>query len=324
MDHQSPVFKFHDYHPQQSDFRQDIIDAFASNPRRISPKYFYDERGSQLFEAICQTPEYYLTRTETDIIRANITDIAQCLGQGCLLVEPGSGNSRKVRELLTALKPHSYLPIDISRTYLYQEAQKIAAEFPWLNVHAVCSDFTMCLNIPVFPNGAHRVAFFPGSSIGNFEPDDAVHFLKNIAEMVGRQGGLLIGIDLKKDSAILSAAYNDAQGLTAAFNRNLLVRINRELGANFNIGNFSHHAFYNDARGRMEMHLKSDTDQIVIIDGQRFPIARGESIHTENSYKYCLEEFQALAMKAGFKAVKTWLDKDHFFSVHYFQTIDQN
>lgn len=318
MSKTATALKFQDNHPTQSDFAQEAIAGLMATPKKIAPKFFYDEAGSRLFDAICQTEEYYPTRTESRIIRQNVEDIAKHIGRGCLLVEPGSGNSAKVRELLEAVQPHSYLPMDISKAFLKKEAEKLNAEFPWLHVHAVCSDFTVSMDIPFYPAGVHRVAFFPGSSIGNFEPEDATAFLHSVREMVGDNGGLLIGVDLKKDTPTLNAAYNDQAGVTAKFNMNLLVRMNRELGANFDTQQFEHKAFYNEKLGRIEMHLVSLTDQSVSIGGNSIRFEANETIHTENSYKYSLAEFDNIARAAGFTREAVWTDPSDKFSLQYF------
>ena len=310
-------FQFFDQLPQIADFREDIIQGLSATEPYIQPKYFYDETGSKLFEQICTSQEYYPTRTEVSIIRDNIGDLVENLGRECLLIEPGSGDSYKVRLLLDALRPVAYLPIDISRRYLQDEAQKLAAEFTWLNVHAVCADFTGKLELPYHVEATNKVAFFPGSTIGNFMPEQAVKVLQEINDMVGPDGGLLIGVDLHKDSAILNAAYNDKAGFTAQFNLNLLCRINRELGANFNLQQFKHQAFFNEEKSRIEMHLLSLQDQQVNIDEHVFSFRKEQSILTEYSHKYTIEHFQQLAEQAGFSRVKTWTDDDQLFSVHY-------
>ncbi len=314
-----PRVAFYDQHPEPADFFGEVIDGLRHRPRRIAPKFFYDEEGSRLFDAICETPEYYPTRIEKRLLAEHAQDIARLMGRGCLLVEPGSGSSEKVRLLLNALQPSGYLPLDISKDYLIAAATNLSTEYPWLEVHAACVDFTNPLDLPYCPHGTHRVAFFPGSSIGNFDPDDAVEFMRNIARMVGRDGGLLIGVDLKKPTDILERAYNDAQGITAAFNLNLLTRINRELGATFDVRHFAHRAFYDAEHGRIEMHLVSTVPQRVAIGRERFVFEKGESIHTENSYKYAVEEFHALAAKAGFAPMQVWTDAASLFSVHYLQ-----
>ncbi len=310
-------YQFFDQHPEAADFFADVIQGLSAAKPYILPKYFYDETGSRLFEEICNCEEYYPTRTEVSIIRNNIDEIVETLGKDCLLIEPGSGDSYKVRLLLDALRPVAYLPIDISKRYLQDEAQKLAAEFTWLNVHAICADFTGKLRLPYHVQSTNKVAFFPGSTIGNFSPEQAVRVLEEIRIMVGDDGGLLIGVDLQKAPHILNAAYNDRAGFTAQFNKNLLVRMNRELGANFNADLFQHHAFYNEEECRIEMHLVSMQDQQVTIDDQCFSFKKEQSIVTEYSHKYSVANFQKLAEQAGFNVVKTWLDEDELFSVHY-------
>jgi dimethylhistidine N-methyltransferase len=321
-DTSSQRYQFFDQHPEMADFREDVIQGLSASEPYIPPKYFYDEIGSRLFEDICSTEEYYPTRTEVGIIRDNIDDIVNTLGKDCLLIEPGSGDSYKVRLLLDALRPIAYLPIDISRRYLQDEAQKLAAEFTWLNVHAVCADFTGKLELPYHVEAVNKVAFFPGSTIGNFLPEQAVTVLREIRMMVGDGGGLLIGVDLQKDSAILNAAYNDKEGFTEKFNKNLLLRINRELGADFDLDQFRHHAFFNEEKHRIEMHLVSLQSQQVTIGDQVFGFEKEQSILTEYSHKYTVEHFQRLAEDAGFCRVKTWLDEQQLFSVHYLRVSD--
>ncbi len=317
MTEPSQRYQFFDQHPEVADFRADVIQGLSAEQPYILPKYFYDETGSRIFEDICNCDEYYPTRTEVGIIRDNIDEIVETLGKDCLLIEPGSGDSYKVRLLLDALRPVAYLPIDISKRYLQGEAQKLAAEFTWLNVHAICADFTGKLRLPYHVQSTNKVAFFPGSTIGNFVPEQAVKVLEEIKMMVGDDGGLLIGVDLQKDPRILNAAYNDRAGFTAQFNKNLLLRINRELNADFNVDQFQHHAFYNEEKYRIEMHLVSMQDQQVVIDGQCLSFEKGQSIVTEYSHKYSVAHFQELAEQAGFNIIKTWLDDDQLFSVHY-------
>ena len=317
MTDSSQRYQFFDQHPEIADFRADIIQGLSAAQPYIQPKYFYDEAGSRLFEKICNTEEYYPTRTEVNIIRDNIDDIVEVLGKDCLLIEPGSGDSYKVRLLLDALRPIAYLPIDISKRYLQDEAKKLAAEFTWLNVHAVCADFTGKLELPYHVESTNKVAFFPGSTIGNFVPEQAIKVLEEIKVMVGDGGGLLIGVDLQKDIGILNAAYNDNKGYTAEFNKNLLKRINTELGADFNLEQFDHHAFFNSEKHRIEMHLISTQEQQVSIENQHFHFKKGQSILTEYSHKYTVEHFERLASQAGFQRIKTWLDEKQLFSVHY-------
>lgn len=313
------TIQFYDYHPKSADFYADVMHGLQQEQKILPPKYFYDQRGSQLFDAICELPEYYQTRTETDILQQNSEDISRCIGVDPLLIEPGSGSSHKVRVLLEELRPEVYLPMDISKKHLLQAAQNISEDYPWLDVCASCIDFTDQMQIPDdLSEIDNKVVFFPGSSIGNFEPTDAVGFLKNIAQLVGSGGGLLIGVDLKKDPQIIHAAYNDQQGVTADFNTNLLARINRELNANFEPENFSHEAFYNEQLGRIEMHLVSDKEQQIKIDSEVIDFTSGETIHTESSYKYTIEEFQELADQAGFSLKQYWVDAKQLFSVQYY------
>jgi dimethylhistidine N-methyltransferase len=308
--------EFHDLHPTPADLAAEVLAGLRRRPRSIPPKFFYDARGSQLFDAITRTPEYYPTRTEMAILRENAAAIARRVGTGSLLVEPGGGSCAKVRILLQGLRPCAYVPMDISREHLRVAAEQVAAEFPWLEVHAACTDFTRRLEVPAAVPEGPRVAFFPGSSIGNFDPEAAVEFMAAVAVLVGPGGFLLIGVDLKKDRAVLDAAYDDAAGVTAAFNLNLLTRINRELGADFDLAAWRHRAFYHEARGRIEMHLVSEPEQAVRVAGESFAFAPGETIHTENSYKHTVEEFQGLAARAGFQPEAVWTDRERLFSVH--------
>jgi dimethylhistidine N-methyltransferase len=315
------VFTFHDLAPSEESFRDAVLAGLGHEAKTLPCKFFYDARGSALFEEICEVPEYYLTRTEIAILEEHAGAIARHIGAHCRLVELGSGSSRKVRILLEALEaPAAYVPVDISREHLREAAARLAADFPDLDVIAVCADYTRAFALPPLPGPAgKRVGFFPGSTIGNFEPEAVVRFLAHCAELLGLEGEMLIGVDLKKDPSILNAAYNDRAGLNAAFNLNLLERINRELGGDIDIARFEHLAFYSEEKGRMELYLKSLADQTVHIAGHPFRFAEGERIHTENSYKYAIDEFRALAARAGFRAVQTWTDRDRLFSVHYFR-----
>jgi len=310
---------FTDYHPAPADFFAEVIHGLQQHPKAISPKFFYDTAGSSLFDAICELDEYYPTRTEMQILNDHAEEIADFIGEKSFVIEPGSGSSTKVRLLLDDLKPHTYMPLDISKQHLLQSAMQLAAEYPWLDIHAACADFTTQLVLPVQPDTANKVAFFPGSSIGNFEPLAARSFLAHLGDTIGIGGGLLIGVDLKKDIDLLNAAYNDSEGITAAFNLNLLARINRELHANFDPDNFEHRAFYNPEHGRIEMHLVSHRRHQVTVANDTFYFEPGESIHTESSYKYSINEFQLLAGTAGFRPIKVWTDVDRLFSVHYFE-----
>jgi len=307
---------FYDFHPPMADIRDEVLEGLSRDPKQIAPKYFYDQRGSQLFDAITELPEYYPTRTELDILECNGAQIAEFLGNDCLLMELGSGSSRKIRVLLDALQPAAYVPLDISRGHLLDAATTLARDYPQLQVHAACTDYSSDFELPDLPEHLPRAAFFPGSSIGNFEPDDARALLQRVGRHLGEDGKLLIGVDLKKDNATLHAAYNDARQLTAAFNLNLLERINRELDADFQLDCFEHLAFFNESAGRIEMHLRSTRDQQVRVAGQAIRFAAGESLHTENSYKYSIKEFRALAGDSGFVTEQVWTDENQLFSVH--------
>ena len=306
---------------EASDFYHEVIAGLGRSPKRVPPKYFYDEAGSRLFESICEQPEYYPTRVETGMLARYAEEIAAFIGNGCCLVEPGSGSCSKVRLLLDVLRPSRYIPMDISGAHLHEAAGRVANDFPWLDVHAVCADITRPVKLPGIAEGMQRVMFYPGSSIGNYEPIEATEFLSRLAGMAGQGGGLLIGVDLKKDSRVLNSAYNDANGVTADFNLNLLHRINRELDGNIDVDTFRHHAFYNENEGRIEMHLVSKCTQTLRIDGHSYDFAEGESIHTENSYKYTIAEFRALAEQAGFRSEAIWLDDEALFSLHYLSVV---
>ncbi len=315
---QQARIQFHDLHPTADDLRADVIVGLSNSPRNIPPKYFYDQNGSRLFDEITNTEEYYPTRTETQILKQYAKKIAEHIGTGSLLVEPGGGSCAKVRLLLEGLRPCAYVPMDISKDHLWIAAEQTAAEFPWLEVHAACTDFTQTMALPDNMPSGTRVAFFPGSSIGNFDPEGAIAFLSTVAAMVQKGGYLLIGVDVKKDEDVLHRAYNDVSGITARFNLNLLKRINRELAANFELSAWRHRAFYNAELGRIEMHLRSTIQQVVQIDDHEFFFDRDETIHTENSYKYDVDEFQEVAKRAGFVPEQVWMDKNKLFSVHLF------
>ena len=316
----SPRLHFHDFHPTVSDFREDVLKGLNAAQKYIAPKYFYDAQGSIIFDQICRLPEYYLTRTEIGLLQQHGTEIAEHIGPDSVLFELGSGNSRKVRLLLDAVRPYSYAPLDISKSHLFQSATMLANDYPWLEIHAICVDYAGSWILPPGLKGNRRIVFFPGSSIGNLGPEEAVDLLRKIAELVGENGGLLIGVDLIKDIKILEAAYNDLQKVTAAFNKNLLVRLNRELNANFQLDAFKHLAFYNQELNRIEMHLASNREQTIQIDEEYFRFGEGETIHTENSHKYSLTGFHSLAGLAGFYPVNVWTDPNNFFSLQYLQT----
>lgn len=294
-------------------FAQDLVAGLRA--RRVAPKWFYDAEGSRLFERICETPEYYPTRTELALLDRHAPAFAALIGPGAEIVEFGAGASRKVRVLLDALPaPRRFVPVDISGEHLGAAAAALRADYPGLQVQPVVGDFTQRLDLPA-PAG-RRVGFYPGSSIGNFDPAEAEALLRRFAGWLDG-GGLLIGVDLVKEPAELHAAYNDAAGVTAAFNLNLFARANRELGADFDLSGWAHSAFYNPPLQRIEMHLVSRREQSVAVAGARFDFAEGESVHTENSYKYTVEGFQALARRAGFEPDAVWVDAQRRFALHW-------
>ena len=296
-------------------FRQDVIAGLSLPQKALPPKHFYDAAGSRLFERICRLPEYYPTRTELAITRAQLGAIARFAGGGGVLLEYGSGESLKTRLLLRALRPSVYMPVDISEDALRLAVAKLRRAFPGLRIAPVVGDFTRPLDMPAL-GGRDRLVYFPGSTIGNLTPQEAQAFLRMTRGQVGPRGAMLVGVDLKKDANLLHAAYNDARGVTAAFNLNLLARINRELGGDFDLRRFAHYAFYNAPLGRIEMHLVSLVAQTVNVGDHRFAFERGETIHTENSYKYSIGEFQALAAESGFRGAKVWTDRHGLFSLH--------
>jgi dimethylhistidine N-methyltransferase len=294
------------------------IDGLTRTPKTLPCQFFYDDRGSRLFDRICELPEYYPTRTESAIMRRHARAMAKAVGPGPLLVEYGSGSSTKTRLLLDALvDPAGYVPIDISRGHLMDAARGIAADYSGLRVSPVCADYTRPFPLPIDPAEQNVVAYFPGSTIGNFEPDAAVAFLANIRRTCGPASSLLIGVDRKKDPARLHAAYNDAAGVTAQFNLNLLHRINRELpDSHIDVSAFAHYAPFVPAKGRMEMHLVSLRRQTVTIAGRPIEFELGESIHTESCHKFTPESFAALAAAAGYRPRQTWTDDEGLFGVH--------
>jgi dimethylhistidine N-methyltransferase len=321
-----PALSLHAFRTAQraaplSDFGRELFEGLSRQPRSISPKFFYDAAGSQLFDRICELPEYYPTRTEIRILTEHAGEIAAQIGPNAEVIEFGAGSLTKVRLLLDALRsPRRYVPIDISGEHLEAAAQRLRADYPALAVQPVVADYTMPLVLPARGEGlGQRVGFFPGSTLGNFTPDEALAFLQ-LAQRLLRGGGLLLGVDLVKDPALLHAAYNDAQGVTAAFNLNLLRRANRELGTNFDLEGFTHAAFYNAPLRRIEMHLVSRRAQRVTLDGQHFDFEEGETIHTENSHKFTVEGLRALAVKAGLRPAAVWTDPERLFSVHWLQS----
>jgi dimethylhistidine N-methyltransferase len=308
------------FEPNGEDLEAEFIAGLTRRPKTLPCKFFYDERGSNLFEQICALDEYYLTRTENKILADNIAVIAALCGPRCLLVEIGSGNSNKTRLLLDHLRePVAYVPIDLSRAHLLRAADALNGDYFPLQILPVCADYNQPLRLPAPACSPERLTiFFPGSTIGNFEPSQAAAFLRRIAGWCQPGDGLLVGVDLQKQRDILHRAYNDAKGITAAFNLNLLERANHELVANFDLDQFRHHAFYNSEHGRIEMHLVSCRKQTVDLAGKQIEFDTGEQITTEYSYKYRVETFRALASAAGWKPERVWTDKDRWFSVQYF------
>lgn len=306
--------------PAADDFAHALVAGLRGVPKRVPCKFLYDAEGSALFERICELPEYYPTRTEVGLLERHADEIAAHIGGDAELVEFGAGSGLKVRLLLEALaRPRAYVPIDISGPHLREAAGRLAADYPGLAVRPVVGDYTRPFRLPAPKDGARRIGFFPGSTIGNFAPDEAVRFLLTAAGLL-KGGGLLVGVDLVKDPAILHAAYNDAEGVTAAFNRNVLARANRELGADFDPERFAHYAFYHPLAQRIEMHLVSLEHQRVRAAGEEFAFAAGEALHTEDSYKYTVAGFRALAMRAGFIPAATWTDPELRFSLHWLES----
>ena len=307
-----------DLAPPQASVLDAVISGLSRLQKTLPAKLFYDERGSVLFEAICDLPEYYPTRTEAAMMRQHADEMAAVLGPDALLIEYGSGSGLKTRILIDALKPAAYCPIDISASALKAFSADLAISHPTLVVNAICADYTQPLRLTELTQvpSRRKVVYFPGSTIGNFTAAEAATFLCSTCAVVGEGGALLVGVDTKKDPAVLHAAYNDAQGITARFNLNMLVRINRELGADFDLSAFWHHAFYNAPLGRIEMHLVSRCVQTATVAGRPFDFSEGETIHTEISCKYAVTEFQALASQAGFTPLRVWVDEARLFSVH--------
>jgi dimethylhistidine N-methyltransferase len=301
---------------------EELLSGLRAEHKYINPKFFYDERGSRLFSQICELPEYYPTRSEISIFNHHAQSIAASLGKDCAVIEPGAGNCEKIRHLLPAVQPAAYLPLDISREYLLASTADLAPQFPELTILPQVADFNSSLKLPSLIDDHRKILFYPGSTIGNFTPVQAQAFLSRIADTLGPGAGLLIGFDLHKDSAILNAAYNDSQGITESFNRNILHHANTLLNANFAPERFQHLAFYNDTERRIEMHLVSNEFQVVESDGGTLEFGAGEKIHTEFSYKYSIEDFSLLAAEAGFESRQHWQDENNWFAVQYLELSD--
>ena len=306
----------------REEFQRAVLAGLYRTPRAIPPKFLYDERGSALFDAICELPEYYLTRTETEILRRHAADIASRAGPGAALIEFGSGSSVKSRLLLDALQDLAlYSPIDISRRHLDQTATRLRRDYPSLRVEPVCADYMALEALPPINGYSRRLGFFPGSTIGNLEPADATAFLRRARGLLGKDGALVLGADLKKDPQRLHDAYNDRAGVTAAFTLNLLRRMNRELHANFDLDAFVHVAFYNPVEGRIEIYLRSLRPQSVTVAGRTFSFAEGERLHAEYSYKFDVADIATLAAAAGLRIAETWTDPERLFAVTYLMAI---
>ncbi|TMJ00241.1 MAG: L-histidine N(alpha)-methyltransferase [Alphaproteobacteria bacterium] len=298
-------------------FAAHVIHGLSDSSKWLSAKYFYDAAGSALFEQITDLPEYYPTRTELRILHDHAREMAGYIPLSAALVEFGTGSTRKARILIDAAPQlAAYVPVDISAEFLNQEAVAVRRDFPWLAVLPLVADFTRDFDLPSQIRSRPRVGFFPGSTIGNFEPDDAAEFLRQAGRILGVGATMIVGVDRIKDTAVLNAAYDDAAGVTAKFNLNVLTRMNRELGGNFDLSAFRHRAFYNAEEHRIEMHLESLKDQSATVAGRTFDFRKGETIHTENSYKYTVESFRTLAEAAGWRPVATWTDEKDYFAVH--------
>lgn len=296
-----------------------ILQGLKSEQKFINPKYFYNHHGSKLFEQITELDEYYPTRTERKILQSRANDIAQLIEPNSLIVEPGAGSCKKIEYLLEALHPSVYVPQDVSAEFLKQSAQRLSNEYPWLDVVPVASDFSDPIEIPERLQDLRKYAFYPGSTIGNFEPEEALTFLKQMRQLVGNTGGMILGVDLHKDDDILHAAYNDKKGITAEFNLNTLAHINEILDATFNISEFEHVALYNSQQQRIEMYLKSLKNSTYDVLGETVTFEKGELVHTEHSYKYSIEGIAALAQDSGFLLKHSWTDNKDLFSVNYLQ-----
>lgn len=315
-------FAFYDLLPPAGNLEVEVLAGLRREPKMISPKFFYDARGSKLFDQITRLPEYYLTRTEMAIFRKHLVEMAQLIGPDSMLVEFGSGSSEKIRIMLETIRPEAYLALDISKEHLKEAAQILAKDYPWLDVHAGCIDYSQPWQLPMSLEGRKPVGFFPGSSIGNFETDEALRLLTQIRQALGSGSGLLIGCDLYKDRDTLEAAYNDAQGITAEFNLNALRHLNQLFDAGFELDKFEHHSFLNESAYRIEMYLTVLQDTTATIGGETIHFCKGERVHTEHSHKYTVEDFYELNRKAGFEPVKSFFDEQHLFGVHYLEARD--
>lgn len=312
---------FEDF-PPVADVKNEILEGLAQAQKTLPAKYFYDQRGSRLFEEITRLPEYYLTRTEIGLLEQYGGEIAERVGQGAVLMEYGSGASVKIRLLLEALRPDCYVPMDISRDFLIASANQLLDDYPWLSIYAGCVDYSQPVELPVtLAQAPHKLGFFPGSSIGNFTPQEAQAFLRRVRMTLGDSSHFLLGVDLYKDEEVLHAAYNDSQGVTADFNKNILRHLNRNLRASFDEDLFEHQALVNKKHSRVEMHLVSKIDQMVHLAGSTLVLRQGESLHTENSYKYRLDSLRWMARQAGFEMECSWTDDDDYYALVLMKTV---
>ena len=315
-----PNLTFLDLQPPVADAAREVAASLSAARPTLDPKYFYDERGSSLFDAITRTPEYYPTRTEAALLREHAADMAAQLTGDLMIAEPGAGGCDKARILLDQWRPYGYMPLEISRQCLLDASRALAGEYPSVRFDAVCADYSQALDFPAdlpgYPQGIPRLVFFPGSTIGNFEPTARADFLAGLRRLAGDDGYLLIGADLQKDPARLNAAYNDSAGHTAAFNLNALRHLNERLDCGFDVDAFTHHAFYNTELGRIEMHLECNKAHRIQVDGRAIEMASGSRIHTENSYKFTVESFTRELVQAGFAPLSSWVDAEGLFSIH--------
>jgi dimethylhistidine N-methyltransferase len=312
------LLKLKKFEPETQDLLAEITHGLKQPQKQLPSKLFYDKKGSSLFDQICGLDEYYLTRTEIAIMNDNIEEIADALGEHCLLIELGSGSSKKIRLLLENLEhPAGYVPIDISEEHLLTSIEILAGDYPGLRILPVCADYTNSFTLPLFNFPfSNKVVYYPGSTIGNFTPKEAGLFLNGISRLTGPGSGLLIGVDLVKDTAVLNKAYNDEAGVTAEFNLNILRRLNREIDSDFNLNDWNHLAFFRAGESRIEMHLESKRDQLIHLNGDRIPVSKGETILTEYSYKYTLEAFKSL-VSDSYRVETVWTDRDNLFSIQY-------
>lgn len=307
---------------ESAQIKQELVAGLFAKEKYIDPKFFYDEFGSQLFEKIMQLPEYYPSRIEMELLKKHSFEIAEAIGKNKVVIEPGAGNCEKVQYILPELQPKCYVPIDISADFLFESANNLKKNFPNVHIHAVADDMKAKVDIPEQFNNNEKIVFYPGSTIGNYQPAQAIEFLKHVRELVGENGGLLIGVDLQKDKSTLDAAYNDKEGITALFNLNVLHHVNKLLDSNINVDLFEHIAFYNEEHCRIEMHLEcKENHQCDLNEFGTLDFFKSERIHTEYSYKYTIESFSQLARQAGLKLQDYWLDDDAYFSVQYYVSL---